>query len=58
MIFTDEFNLFVHGRLAQCIKDIHHWNMLREIYLYRVGELNERTSSLEHVERDLFVQGR
>ena len=22
------------------IQDIHHWNMLREIDLYRVGELN------------------
>jgi hypothetical protein len=61
-------------------EDMHHWNMLREIYLYRVGELNERTyiivtcwerfictgyvsstrghTSLEHVERDLSVQGR
>ena len=43
VIFSDEFNLTVHGRLAQCIKDIHHWNMLKEIYLSRVGELNERT---------------
>jgi hypothetical protein len=43
VIFSDEFNLTVHGSLAQCIKDIHHWNMLKEIYLSRVGELNERT---------------
>ena len=25
------------------VEDIHQWNMLRAIYLYRVGELNERT---------------
>ena len=39
-----ERDLFVQGRLAQCIKDIHHWNMLRQIYLYRVGELNAISS--------------
>ena len=37
-----ERDLSVQGRRAQC-EDIHHWNMLREIYLYRVGEFNERT---------------
>ena len=28
-----ERNLSVLGRWAQCIKDIHHWLMLSEIYL-------------------------
>jgi hypothetical protein len=37
-----ETDFSVQGRWAQW-EDIHHWNMLREIYLYRVGELNERT---------------
>jgi hypothetical protein len=37
-----ERDLSAQGRWAQW-EDIHHWNMLREIYLSRVGELNERT---------------